>query len=361
MKRLEDHVMAKNCLRIEVLFFLAYFIVFPIFTSVEYNWYEQNNILLFLNDVPERLIYGFFNIIPFWLYYKLLLHRYLFKRQYFRFLFCLLLFLVALNYYKLATYWVVSITSMLPENVRQNALTWLMAPNLIHFSLVYIIRELVVVTALAYFLRNIENEKRIQHILGQQLQSELKYLKVQLQPHFFFNTLNNIYALALQKSDQTAPLVAKHADMMRYILQESGNQMVSLESEIAFLENYIAVESVRFSDKIAIRFEVQGVDSGVRIEPLLLLPFVENVFKHGLREEIVTGFAEFIICLLDTELVFEVRNSKPQPSVTQVGEGIGLANVKKRLDLLYSDLYKLENNESPQQYEILLTIHLKQK
>jgi LytS/YehU family sensor histidine kinase len=191
----------------------------------------------------------------------------------------------------------------------------------------------------------------------QQIESELNYLKVQLQPHFFFNTLNNIYALTLQRSDKAAPLVAKHAEMMRHILYESSRERVTLQKEVAFLKNYVDVEAMRYSDKIDICFETQGIGENAYIEPLLLLPFIENTFKHGIREETGGGFISIIISLVESELFVEIRNSKPLINKTG-SKGIGLRNAVRRLDILYPGRYTIDIVDKDNSYEVRLSLRL---
>ncbi|QNF34401.1 sensor histidine kinase [Adhaeribacter swui] len=228
----------------------------------------------------------------------------------------------------------------------------------LNFSLFYICRELLVISALGYFIKSAKQEQQLQRIHKQQLQAELTYLKVQLQPHFFFNTLNNIYALILQDSVQAAPLVARLAEMMRYIIYEASKPLVQLQQEIDFLKHYVAVEAVRYSGQTRILFDTQGIRDTAQIEPLLLLPLVENSFKHGLAEETNAGFVQIIISLMGKELFTEISNSKAG-LVRNPPKGIGLENVLKRLDLLYPGRYTMEINNGETVYELRLTIQLK--
>lgn len=217
----------------------------------------------------------------------------------------------------------------------------------------------MVLFALAYFIKSAKQEQQMNELKQQQLNAELKYLKVQLQPHFFFNTLNNIYALTLQRSDKAAPLVARHSEMMRYILYNSPNQVVSLQQETDFLKNYVEVEAIRYSDKINISFEMQGIDNTVVIEPLLLLPFIENAFKHGIREEVNIGYVNIVVCLVENELTLEIKNSKAPAENTDNNTGIGVKNSVKRLDILYPDAHLLEITEDDVSYDVRLTLKLR--
>ncbi len=344
---------------VEVAFFLIYFILFPVLSSFEYNFKEQDSTVLFFREIPERVLYGALNIIPFWLYYKWLVERYLFSGSLFYFSSLLVGFLLLLNFYYVLNYRLISHMHFLPESITSRAERWYKADTVIHFSVVYIFRELLVITALAYYIRAARLSKQVETLRRQQLEMELDSLKAQLQPHFFFNTLNNIYGLALQGSDKTADLVARHTGIMRYILYDSTRTHVGLEQEIDFIQNYVSVESVRFSEKISILFDTQGITNKVRIEPLLLLPFIENAFKHGVRNEIGAGYVQIIMCLLGNQFVMEVKNSKPAVESADAQPGIGQANARKRLALLYPQAHSVEIIEDSEHYEVHLTLNLK--
>jgi LytS/YehU family sensor histidine kinase len=205
----------------------------------------------------------------------------------------------------------------------------------------------------------LQQEREMNVLKEQQLKAELMYLRVQLEPHFFFNTLNNIYAHTLQRSEQAAPLVAKYAEMMRYILYESSNRKVALQKEVAFLANYTEVEKARFGSDINISFDTQGIQPAAEIEPLLLLPFVENAFKHGLREHTEGGYVKIVMCQAAGELLLQVANSKPPPgSDTRGDSGIGLDNVTKRLDILYPEKYSIDITDDETQYLVCVTLQL---
>ncbi len=344
--------------RTEVFFFLVMFFVFPIVTDFEFNFYEKGGSTPSLELLTERLVYGIIGMIPYLIYYKIVI-PYLFAKRYLLFTLLVLLFLVALTIYTKYEHWLVGRMTFLPAETVKSARKWYdYEPLLFRFSVIFVFRELLMLTALAYFIRSSSQEKQMQIMRRQQLETELEFLKIQLQPHFFFNTLNNIYSLALQRSEQTAPLIAKHAEMMRYILYYSKNQIVKLSQEIDFLKNYAEVETLRYPETTDIRFDVQGIDDAICIEPFLLLPFIENAFKHGIREETGAGFVHIIICVTCNELTMEVRNSKS--AISQNGKpakGIGLENALNRLNLLYPD-HQLVVNESAKVHEVSLNLTL---
>ena len=192
----------------------------------------------------------------------------------------------------------------------------------------------------------------------QHTEMELSLLKSQLQPHTFFNTLNNLYSLTIQKSDQAPEVVLKLADLMSYMLYESGTPTVTLEKEILHLENYIAIEKLRFGQRLAVLFEKEGTTDKVEIPPLLLFAFVENSFKHGLQQTVGTGRIEIALKVDGRYLHFGISNSAGQSAPegsNAENNGIGLKNVTRRLDLLYGSRYTL----NLAQKDGIFSVHLK--
>lgn len=346
--------------RLEILFFVTYYIGFSILSSVEYSLLERKDVSLSFKDFPSQLFNGLKAILPAVFFYKVIIQRFLFNRRYLWFCLGLLLYLVCLNFYNLYGYLLVWKVQFFPDVMRENAARWYNNDAFMRFSIIYMFREFLVLTALAYFIRSGRQEVKLKELQTQQMATELNYLKTQIQPHFFFNTLNNIYSLTLQKSDKAAPLVSKHAEIMRYILNSNNSSFVGLQKEIEFIENYIQVESIRYSDKIDIQLEVQGVDHKLKIAPLLLLPFVENAFKHGIGEETEQGFILIVVSQVANELSVEVKNSKSNTVVSSAAGGFGLMNVRKRLALLYTDKYSLEVIDDENVHTVYLTVKLTQ-
>lgn len=192
----------------------------------------------------------------------------------------------------------------------------------------------------------------------QQIATELAFLRSQLQPHFFFNTLNNLYSLTLQKSDRAPEVVLKLSALMSYMLYESGAALVPLEKEVSNLENYLSLEQLRFGDRLSLSFNATPCED-IRIPPLILLAFVENSFKHGMSR--LAGH-EHIGILLRTDphgLLFRIDN--PIPPNRPAGEdknGIGLKNVIRRLDLLYGSRYRLDIAEKENRFHVTLKLPL---
>lgn len=206
-----------------------------------------------------------------------------------------------------------------------------------------------------------QNQK--QELRNETLQSELKFLKSQINPHFLFNTLNSLYALTLKKSDLAPEIVLRLSEMMRYMLYECNEKQVPLEKEVNYLMNYLELEKLRHGAKLDVNLKVAGSMNYQKIAPLMFIPFVENSFKHGVSHHIAKGFVNINISADDQLLDMTIENSKtptmPSTSLKKSG-GIGLANIKRRLELLYPDQYQLNISEQPNTYSVNLKINLNQ-
>jgi len=191
----------------------------------------------------------------------------------------------------------------------------------------------------------------------QKLEAELKLLKSQINPHFLFNTLNSLYVLALNNSQRTPAMIHKLSELMSYMLYESNQAEVLLEKEVEYIRNYIALEKIRYGDRIEITFNVNNHHDDLMIAPLLMLPFIENSFKHGVRNQLSNGWVFIELDIIDDEIVFKVENSKGG-KLTEVQGGIGLSNVVKRLDYLYGDSYSLKIFDEQDTYMVVLKVGL---
>lgn len=198
----------------------------------------------------------------------------------------------------------------------------------------------------------------IQKITVEKLNAEVNFLRAQVNPHFLFNALNNLYALTLKKSTLAPDVVLKLSEMMEYMLYDSNDTKVLLEKEIAYLNNYMELERLRFSDKAVISLNVTGALNGHEIAPLLLLPLVENAFKHGLSKQTNDSWLSVDITLNATTLTVGVGNSKPVTVVRRSKGGIGLVNLRKRLELLYPDRYQLTLEDKKNSFQARLVIKL---
>jgi sensor histidine kinase YesM len=202
-------------------------------------------------------------------------------------------------------------------------------------------------------------QRTTQQLEKEKLEAGLKLLKSQINPHFLFNTLNNLYALTLQHSAKAPEVVYKLSQLMNYMLYDSNQPDVALLKEIQYIQNYIALEKVRY-DSLDVSLNVYDVPDSIRIAPLLMLPFVENAFKHGVSNQLSDGWIRIDILMQDDTLVLKVENSKNTmltPGQKPVS-GIGLQNVRKRLELIYPDRYSLQLLDDVETYLAILRITL---
>lgn len=209
-----------------------------------------------------------------------------------------------------------------------------------------------------------QRERMLQLMETETMQSELRFLRAQINPHFLFNTLNSLYALTLKKSDKAPDIVIRLSEMMRYMLYECNDKQVELHKEVDYIKNYLELEKLRHSDAVQINFTIDGDIYDKEIAPLLFSPFLENAFKHGLNKHIEEGFIDVKLQIANKILKFRVRNSKPvEKNINsemndKISGGIGLQNVQRRLDLLYPDKHDLELKETDKIYEINLSLEL---
>lgn len=204
-------------------------------------------------------------------------------------------------------------------------------------------------------------QQRIQSRLERQnMQSELRFLRSQINPHFLFNTLNSLYALTLKKSDQAPAIVLRLSEMMRYMLYECNERQVPLLKEVKYIQNYLELERIRHGAKADIQFTLENTEiEAYRIAPLMFIPFLENSFKHGLSNQIDSGFVHIRLNIVDNTVDFNIENSKPSLRDPHYHQGgIGLKNVRRRLDILYPNAHDLHIEDRPSSYYVHLKIHL---
>jgi two-component system sensor histidine kinase AlgZ len=205
-----------------------------------------------------------------------------------------------------------------------------------------------------------EFEARQKNVENERLVAELNFLKAQINPHFLFNTLNNLYYLAYTKSPNTTEIIAKLSQMMRYMIYDSNYQQVPLRKEIEYMESYISLERLRLNDQIPIQFIIEGNTENVLIAPLIFITFLENAFKHGVSNNNPKAWVNIAIRIHDKECIYTVENSKipfGKPD-TEEKSGIGLQNVKRRLELSYPKKHTLTVAEQADRYRIQLKIIL---
>ena len=219
------------------------------------------------------------------------------------------------------------------------------------------------VTAIKITFDFIKEHKRVADLEKANLETELLFLKTQISPHFFFNTLNNINSLAIVKSNKTSKLILKLSELMRYLLYETKHKRQTLENEILCIQNYLDLEKVRHNDSLEVNMSISGDIENKEIAPILLLSFVENAFKHGANTNIGNVKIDINFTVKDDFLYFTISN--PMPATTKhddtfdYSSGIGLKNVKKRLALGYNkNDYKLSFKEYNNMFIVDLKIRV---
>lgn len=232
--------------------------------------------------------------------------------------------------------------------------------DLVHNQYYYYLTSLITagVSTIVKISSDWAKQLRVQQELETRtMQTELNFLKSQINPHFLFNTLNSLYALTLKKSDEAPEVVIKLSEMMRYMLYECNEQKVLLGKEISYIRNYLDLEGLRHK-KLDIRFNVEGEPKNFQVAPLIFISFIENAFKHGAANHISDGFVHIQMHIENNELNMYVENSKPekQPTIEHKRKsgGIGLVNVKRRLEILYPNNYHLDIYDNPNTYGVNL-------
>jgi sensor histidine kinase YesM len=220
----------------------------------------------------------------------------------------------------------------------------------------YFVVFLSVAIKLGEFWYREQNRKQV--AMKEKVEAELKLLKSQIHPHFLFNTLNNIYSLALQKSDQAPDAVLKLSELLDYLIYHGENDKVPLSRETELIRNYIELENLRYGERLKVDWQVNGDPESVQVAPLLLMPLVENAFKHGISKTRSLQRLTIKLEITGRNVDFYIENTKPSGVVADSRDkGMGLTNLRKRLDLLYRERNTLKIFEQDQRYTVHL--HLK--
>lgn len=236
--------------------------------------------------------------------------------------------------------------------------------TLFTLSYVYLLLETNFIVASAVAIKIVKKwfvqQKENHEMEKKNLEAELNLLKAQLHPHFLFNTMNNLYALSLEKSSKTSSGIAKISELLRSVLYDCNESEITLDKEVKLIENYIDLEILRYGKRLGLKFNVKGDIENAKIAPMLLFTFIENCFKHGSSNDPGNPFIGISLSVSDDTINFFAENSKPLEKPESNGSksnGIGLKNVKKRLELIYADNYELKINDMKRSFDVHLTIH----
>lgn len=227
--------------------------------------------------------------------------------------------------------------------------------NFFFTEITWFLFPVAILTALKYY----RDQKEVMNLREQKRITELKLLKNQLNPHFLFNTLNNLYILALKKSDKTPELIAKLSAILDYMLYHCNDRFVALTNEIKLINDYIDLEKVRYGERVVVDFDYK-IEKAIEIAPLILLTFLENAFKHGVKEEVKQASIRMMLRANQEEIFFEICNSKPasKPANKSETASIGLQNIKRQLDFLYPQRNWLQVEDRVDAYSVSLKLKL---
>jgi len=217
----------------------------------------------------------------------------------------------------------------------------------------------VLTSFLLFSLREKQEQKdTLDQVQLEKLGAEIKYLRAQINPHFLFNTLNNLYGLALEKSEKTPEIILKLSKIMDYMLYESNDVKVYLKNDVDNIRNYIDIERIRQGNNAEIKFEVHGEIASQSIVPLMLLPLVENAFKHGVNTIIHGAYMHVVITVNGNDLEMDVRNNFKNGVNESDRTGIGLTNLERRLNLFYAKAYTMTVQPTADDYHVNLKLRL---
>lgn len=221
----------------------------------------------------------------------------------------------------------------------------------------YSVSSLVFFGIIRHIYNYIKLKQAAQQLRIEKQQAELNYLKSQTNPHFLFNTLNNIYALAKDKSDLAPESILRLSKILRFMLYETNGEYIAIEQELKIMNDYIALEKLRYDDSLHINFNHDIEDIKQALPPLLLIPLVENAFKHGVSETRNHPFVDVHLSVKKRKLTFSVKNSNEVSIEGKVKENIGLTNLRRQLQLLYTD-YNLSVRQGDSMFTAILKINL---
>ena len=221
---------------------------------------------------------------------------------------------------------------------------------------------MAIAVILRWFKFSYQQQKEHQTLVQEKLEAELKFLKAQIHPHFLFNTLNNLYALTLKGSKEAPDVVLRLSELLNFMLYECNADRIRLGKEIQLVKDYIELEKIRYGKKLNVSFETEGSLDDLMVAPLLILPFVENSFKHGTSTDLKQPWITIQLSREGQKMSLIVENSKQSKDTDQdqfqYKEGIGLNNVQRRLELLYPENYILEMRDQGDSYHVTFTLNV---
>lgn len=333
---------------------IAFWTFFISFFALVYGSFEEDYERQFLILSTEAIIQA--PAVYFVLY--LLMPRLLFKGKYIAFSVSLIIIILIFSF----SLWVffVKVQHPLFSNDHVEYAVFNFAKILKYTTKIYPVLVLAIIIKWAkywYF-----QQKATQHLAKEKLTAELNFLKAQVHPHFLFNTLNNLYALTLRQSKEAPEVVLKLSALLDHMLYECNSDEVLLEKEISVVKDYISLQKIRYGDRLHLTFNITGDIEGKSISPLMILPFIENSFKHGVSEELNESWISIDLEVKPNGFILKVENSKSKEENAtdhfHAKKGIGLTNVRRRLELVYAENHELSTHDSSDSFLVILNINL---
>ena len=340
---------------------IGWHILFWVFWYLFYYAAFGNNEPGFISEFKMNLYFSPARVIGTYAFIYWILPKFLFQKKYFLFALFTILHGILFGLAVWMTYRFIPVTNVPELSISIESILYDRAFN---FPLIrpIILNYQIPATAAAIviFKRWYLINKYSSKLEKENLEAELSFLKSQIHPHFLFNTLNNLYALTLKKSDKAPEVVIQLSNMLEYMLYSGKEKYVPLSSEIKQLNEYINLEKIRYGDRLIINVEFAGDIDNKMISPLILHPFVENCFKHGASTSIKSPYIEIMLNVVGNNLNFIVKNTYQEEDHVDEGfrKGIGLTNVRRRLELLYPNNNTLDICSKDGIYKVELNLDL---
>jgi two-component system LytT family sensor kinase len=320
----------------EIYYWIAVCLLYPLINFVSFFFRD-------IRFLPMLILVGVVLFPFYFLYARVVVPGFLFTKRYMLFsIICVALYIAVIAFLMFVYSFVHLDESVFPFSRSMQAYFTLSTAGILRESLWFIV-NIVFATSIAFIKRNADEKEIIASLEKDNANIKVKYLRSQLNPHFFFNTLNSIYSLSLQKSDKTPEVVIKLADLMRYMIYDCDQEKIPLDKEIEFIKNYIDIEKIRY--KADVRFTVEGESDGIMIEPFLFISFIENGFKHAFDSTYNDAFIYVTIKIIPGQIVLNVINNTSADLATQakrIPVGTGIRNSKSLLEMVYPDSYSLD-------------------
>ncbi|MEC7755560.1 MAG: histidine kinase [Bacteroidota bacterium] len=336
-----------------IVWHLVFWAVYILFFGIVYGSFEEKYTLQILIQSTDALV----QLPAVYLTLYVLMPVYLFRQRYARFFGWLIVLILTFSMLAWIGYLLVQQPLFWPEDTYRSPI--INIGKILKFTTkIYPVVFLAVV--IKWFKYWYLEQKKNQQLVEDKLEAELKFLKAQIHPHFLFNTLNNLYALTLKRSKDAPEVVLKLSELLDYMLYECNADKIPLSKEVRLLQGYIELEKIRYGERLNVSFNMTKENGEKMIAPLVILPFVENAFKHGASEELEDSWISIDIASKDKSLTLKVENSKSNHTDSEdhfsYKEGIGLKNVKRRLEILYPEQHELNIHESSDSFLVVLKL-----